>query len=295
MARSEKRRWMWYPKVTAILSTRKLVTCWHPWHLNGTTQGQTWSISIVGCFHAPISRIWAVDIGRVTLGWEAKRLVNWNHWSYEGKRYNLATANVMGMAKRETNWKTWKNLNNGQQSSLSWGAITLFHMVLLSLSLCWVLLSLSRCRSSPLSLFVSQSLFLTSPFSVSISPYSLSRNHSCFTHCLAIIHGFCNCLVASLYLSLLTLRTVRGCQGQLHHVRHKSHQHGTTETTHVMAYTPARNYCEMNSENIISCNWNEVLQEINSKQCFHVILWITNEYMICTFRESNSRNKNIFL
>ena len=58
-------------------------------------------------------------------------------------------------------------------------------------------------------------------------------------------------------------------------------------------YTPARNYCEINSENIISCNWNEIFQENNSQNIFHEILWITNEYVICNFREINSRT--IFL
>ena len=30
-------------------------------------------------------------------------------------------------------------------------------------------------------------------------------------------------------------------------------------------YAPARNHCEINSENNISCNWNEIFQEKNSK------------------------------
>ena len=43
----------------------------------------------------------------------------------------------------------------------------------------------------------------------------------------------------------------------------------------------------------------DIFQEIITKQSLHVILWITKEYVICNFREINSRkfflcNRNIF-
>ena len=33
----------------------------------------------------------------------------------------------------------------------------------------------------------------------------------------------------------------------------------------MLKYTPARNYCKINSDNLISCNWNEIFQENNSQ------------------------------
>ena len=61
-----------------------------------------------------------------------------------------------------------------------------------------------------------------------------------------------------------------------------------------MQYTPARNYCKMNSENILLCNRNDIFQENNSQTIvFHVILWITTNTCNVIFREINSRN--IFL
>ena len=45
-------------------------------------------------------------------------------------------------------------------------------------------------------------------------------------------------------------------------------------------YTPARNYCELYSENIISCSWNEISKKIIPKTLFYVILWITYSFVI---------------
>ena len=49
----------------------------------------------------------------------------------------------------------------------------------------------------------------------------------------------------------------------------------------------------MNSKNIISYNWDLIFQENNSQPIFHVILWITNEYVMCNFWEISSQE--IFL
>ena len=45
-------------------------------------------------------------------------------------------------------------------------------------------------------------------------------------------------------------------------------EQGKKPQNHDGGYTPARNYCEINSENIISCNWIEIFHEKNSQNIF---------------------------
>ena len=66
---------------------------------------------------------------------------------------------------------------------------------------------------------------------------------------------------------------------------------------HWKDYTPARNYCEINSKNTISCNWNGIFQEKIPKRFFHVIGGVMNEYVICNseINSGNNSEQKIFL
>ena len=64
---------------------------------------------------------------------------------------------------------------------------------------------------------------------------------------------------------------------------------GAGVTRAFLIYTPTRNYYEINSENIIHVTETRFSMKIIPKQFFHVILWITNEYVICNIREIASR------
>ena len=58
----------------------------------------------------------------------------------------------------------------------------------------------------------------------------------------------------------------------------------------IQLYTPAGNYSEMNSDSIILSTDMRFSKKAIPQKRFHVILWITNEYVKCKFREIHSRN-----